>query len=95
MATFADVELVAVEQGEPPDSYHVVFDVVYDEETWCRSLVAVHAAVSVGLGDDQDEVVRTARDSLVRLLLAEAGPVSLHIRLTLDGPVVLARANPR
>ena len=41
VAIFMDIELVSIEEAEPPDAFAVTFDVIYAGETWCRSLVCV------------------------------------------------------
>ncbi len=87
MTWIVDIELVAVEQAQPPDRFLVTFDVVYPGETWCRSLVYVAGSV---VAEEQDPV-SVARDALVPFLETEGQPVSLELRLTTTGPVVLGR----
>jgi len=91
---FMDVELVSIVDGEPPDAYTVTFDVIYSGETWCRSVVGVDAAVAARLERDEYSIIRAARDTLLELLAVEAGPVSFHLRLGIDGTVIIARAAP-
>jgi hypothetical protein len=95
VAIFMDIELVSIQEAEPPDAYSVAFDVIYAGETWCRSLVDVDTAGSARLGHDEQAVVRAAREALLDLLVMEPAPVSYHLRLGADGPEVLAKARPR
>ncbi len=67
---------------------------IYAGETWCRSLVGVDAAASARVGHEEHEVIRAARGALLDLLAVETVPVSLHLRLDLDGVTVLARGRP-
>lgn len=90
MTWIVDIELVAVESAHPPDRFVVTFDVVYPGETWCRSLVYVAPTV---VADEQD-LVSLARDALVPFLEMEGQPVSLELRLTPTGPVILGRRLP-
>jgi hypothetical protein len=95
VAIFMDVELVSIQEAEPPVAYSVAFDVIYSGETWCRSIVDVGTAEAARLGRDEHAVVRAAREALLDLLAAEPTPVSFHVRLEAEGPVVLAKARPR
>ncbi len=95
MAIFMDIELVSIQEAEPPDAFSVAFDVIYAGETWCRSIVDVDGAGAVRLGRDEQAVVRAAREALLDLLAVEPGPVSFHLRLGAEGPAVLAKARPR
>lgn len=94
MTLFMDIELVSVEEAEPPDAFTVVFDVIYAGETWCRSLVWVDDLVATRLHHDERAVTSAARDALLDLLAVEAVPVSFHVRVTTDGPSILARGTP-
>lgn len=94
MTTFSDVELVAVEEATYPDAFTVTFDVIYAGETWCRSVIEVGSAVAAQLGGDEHAVMGAARDALLELLVLEGGPVSFHLRLEGDEPIVLARGTP-
>jgi hypothetical protein len=94
MAIFMDIELVSIQEAEPPDAFSVAFDVIYAGETWCRSLVDVDAAGAARLGRDEQAVIRAAREALVDLLVLEPAPVSFHLRLGTEGPAVLAKARP-
>jgi len=94
VALFMDIELVSIQEAEPPDAYAVAFDVIYAGETWCRSLVSVDTAAAACMGRDEYEMVRTARGALLDLLAVETVPVSLHLRLGIDGVAVLARGRP-
>ena len=89
-----DIELVSIQEAEPPDAFSVAFDVIYAGETWCRSIVDVDSAGSALLGRDEHAVVCAAREALLDLLDLEPAPVSFHLRLGADGPVVLAKARP-
>jgi hypothetical protein len=46
------------------------------------------------MGRDEYEMVRAARGALLDLLAVETVPVSLHLRLGIDGVAVLARGRP-
>lgn len=94
MAIFMDIELVCMDEAEPPDAFEVTFDVIYAGETWCRSVVCVEIAVAARLERDERAVIGAARDALLELLAVEAAPVSFHLRLELDGPTILARGTP-
>ena len=94
MAIFMDVELVSIQEAEPPDAFSVAFDVIYAGETWCRSLVDVDTAGAARLGRDEQAVIRAAREALVDLLVLEPAPVSFHLRLGTEGPAVLAKGRP-
>lgn len=94
MTIFSDIELVTVEEAEPPDTCVVVFDVVYAGETWCRSMVTVDTVVAARLSHEEPDVVRAARDALLGVLELEPGPVALHLRLSAEGVSVLARGKP-
>jgi len=94
MAIFMDIELVSLDEAEPPDECAVTFDVIYAGETWCRSLICVDAATVARLERDERAVVGAARDALLELLAIEPVPVSFHLRLTPEGVTVLARATP-
>ena len=89
-----DIELVSIQEAEPPDAFSVAFDVIYAGETWCRSIVDVDSVGSALLGRDEHAVVCAARDALLDLLVSEPAPVSFHLRLGADGPAVLAKARP-
>jgi hypothetical protein len=91
---FTDVEFVSIQEAEPPDEYAVAFDVIYAGETWCRSLVGLETAVAARVERDEYEMIRLARDALLERLSAEAVPVSLHLRLGVEGVTVLARGRP-
>ena len=92
--TIFDIDTFGVEV-DPPDALAVAFDVIYPGETWCRSVVEVDTAVAARLSWDEQAVVRAARDALLDLLAVEPGPVSFHVRLSVEGPAVLAKARPR
>jgi hypothetical protein len=94
VAIFMDIELVSVQEAEPPDAFSVAFDVIYAGETWCRSIVEVDTAAAARLGRDEHAVVRAARGALLDLLGPEPAPVSLHLRLAAEGPTVLAKGRP-
>jgi hypothetical protein len=94
VAIFMDIELVSIDEAEPPDAFAVAFDVIYAGETWCRSLVRVECAVAAGLERDERGVIGAARDALLELLAVEAAPVSFHVRLGTEGSTILARATP-
>jgi hypothetical protein len=94
VAIFMDVEVVSINEAEPPDAFVVAFDVIYAGETWCRSLVWVGRIVSASLDHDEYAVVGAARDALLELLAVEATPVSFHLRVEPEGATVLARAMP-
>jgi hypothetical protein len=94
MALFMDIELVSIEEAEPPDAFSVAFDVIYAGETWCRSLVEVDTATAARLDRDEYAVVRAAREALLDLLDTELTPVSYQVRLGVGGVTVLARATP-
>ena len=89
-----DIELVSIQEAEPPDAFSVAFDVIYAGETWCRSVVDVDTAGSARLGRDELAIVRAAREALLDLLCQEPAPVSFHLRLGPEGPAVLAKARP-
>jgi hypothetical protein len=89
-----DVEFVSLQEAEPPDAYAVAFDVIYAGETWCRSLVGVDTAAAARVGRDEYAVIRAARGALLDQLGTEAVPVSLHLRLGVDGVTLLARGRP-
>jgi hypothetical protein len=95
MAIFMDIELVSIQEAEPPDAFSVAFDVIYAGETWCRSIVDVDTAEAARLARDEHAVIRAARGALLDLLAAEPAPVSFHVRLGAEGPVMLAKARPR
>lgn len=95
MAIFMDIELVSIQEAEPPDAYSVAFDVIYAGETWCRSIVDVDTAGSARLGRDEHAVVRAARGALLDLLVMEPAPVSFHLKLGAEGLMVLGKARPR
>lgn len=94
MALFMDIELVSIQEAEPPDAYAVAFDVIYGGETWCRSLVWVESALAARLEREERAVVVAARDALLELLALEVLPVSLEVRLAAEGCTVLARGVP-
>jgi hypothetical protein len=94
VAIFMDVELVSIQEAEPPDAFSVAFDVIYAGETWCRSVVDVDTAGSARLGRDEYAIVRAAREALVDLLVMEPAPVSYHLKLGAEGLAVLAKARP-
>ena len=94
MAIFMDIEIVSLEEAEPPDGFAVAFDVIYPGETWCRSCVLVDDVVAARLEREEHAIVRAARDALLELLAVEPVPVSFHLRLTVEGTTVLARAVP-
>jgi hypothetical protein len=89
-----DIEFVSIREAEPPDVFSVAFDVIYAGETWCRSVVEVDAAAAARLGNDEQAVVRAARDAILDLLATEAKPVSFHVRLGSEGVSVLAAGRP-
>jgi hypothetical protein len=89
-----DVELVSIDEAEPPDAFEVTFDVIYAGETWCRSVVCVETAVVARLERDERAVIGAARDALLELLAVETAPVSLHLRLAPEGTIILARGTP-
>ena len=95
MAIFMDIELVSIQEAEPPDAYSVAFDVIYAGETWCRSIVDVDTAEAARLGREEHAVVRAAQEALLDLLAVEPAPMSFHVRLGAEGAVVLAKARPR
>ena len=94
MAIFMDIELVSLDEAEPPDVFAVTFDVIYAGETWCRSCVLVDEVVAARAQRDEHAVVGAARDALLELLALEPTPVSFYLRLTSKGTAVLARATP-
>ena len=94
MAIFMDIELVSIQEAEPPGAYSVAFDVIYAGETWCRSIVDLDKAGSARLGRDEQAIVRAAREALLDLLVMEPAPVSFHLTLGCDGVTVLAAARP-
>ena len=53
MAIFMDIELVSIQEAEPPGAYSVAFDVIYAGETWRRSIVDLDKAGSARLGRDE------------------------------------------
>ena len=90
-----DIELVSIEEAEPPDAFSVTFDVIYAGETWCRSMVDVDTRRGCAvLGGDEQAVVRAAREALLDLLATEPAPVSFHLRLGAEGATVLAKGRP-
>jgi hypothetical protein len=89
-----DIEFVSIQEAEPPDAFSVAFDVIYAGETWCRSLVDVDTSGAARLGHGEQAVVRAAREALLDLLTLEPAPVSFHLHLGVEGPVVLAKARP-
>jgi hypothetical protein len=89
-----DIELVSIQEAEPPDAFSVAFDVIYAGETWCRSVVDVDSAGAARLGHDEQAVARTAREALLDLLVLEPAPVSFHVRVGTDGVEVLAKGRP-
>jgi hypothetical protein len=95
VAIFMDIELVSIQEAEPPDAFSVAFDVIYAGETWCRSVVDIDSAGSARLNRDEHAVVRAAREALLDLLAVEPGPVSFHLKLGADGLAVVAKARPR
>ncbi len=94
MALFMDIELVSVDEEQPPDAYGIVFDVIYSGETWCRSLVRLTPDIVARLDREDSRMVAEARDALLELLETEVRPVSFDLRLTTEGTTILARANP-
>jgi hypothetical protein len=94
VAIFMDIELVSIQEAEPPDAYSVAFDVIYAGETWCRSIVDVDTAGAARLGRNEHAIMRAAREALLDLLVLEPAPVSFHLALGCDGPTVLAKARP-
>jgi len=94
VAIFMDIELVSIQEAEPPDAFSVAFDVIYAGETWCRSIVDIDTTSAALHGRDELAVVRAARETLLDLLVAEPAPVSFHVRLGPGGPAVLAKARP-
>jgi hypothetical protein len=95
VAIFMDIELVSIQEAEPPDAFSVAFDVIYAGETWCRSIVDVDTIRSAQLGCDEQAVVYAARGALLDLLDVEPAPVSFHLKLGAEGSTVLAKARPR
>jgi hypothetical protein len=95
VAIFMDIELVSIQEAEPPDAFSVAFDVIYAGETWCRSIVDLDTAGAARLNRDEHAMVRAAREALLDLLCLEPAPVSFHLRLGAEGPTVLAKARPR
>ncbi len=94
MAIFMDIELVSIQEAEPPDAFSVAFDVIYAGETWCRSVVDVDSAGAARLGHDEQAVARAAREALLDLLTLEPAPVSFHVRVGTEGVEVLAKGRP-
>jgi len=94
MAIFMDIELVSIEEAEPPDAFSVAFDVIYAGETWCRSIVEVDAVLAARLERDEYAVMRAAREALLDLLAGESTPVSYQLRLGETGVTMLARGTP-
>jgi hypothetical protein len=94
VAIFMDIELVSIQEAEPPDAFSVAFDVIYAGETWCRSIVDVDTAEAARLARDEHAVVRAAREALLDLLAVEPAPMSFHVRLGAQGPAVVAKARP-
>jgi hypothetical protein len=94
VAIFTDIELVSILEGEPPEAYTVAFDVIYSGETWCRSIVGIETAAAARLDREEYAIVGAARDALLELLAAEPEPISIQLRLTIEGTMVLARAVP-
>jgi hypothetical protein len=89
-----DIELVSIQEAEPPDAFSVAFDVIYAGETWCRSIVDVDSAGAARLNHDEHAVIRAARETLLDVLATEPAPVSFHLRLGAEGLTVLAKARP-
>jgi len=94
MAIFTDIDFVAIEEAQPPDAVTVTFDVIYGEETWCRSLVDLDTTLAARLLREDLQMVEAARNALLERLALEAVPVSFHLRVTPDGTTVLAQARP-
>ncbi len=94
VAIFMDIELVSIQEAEPPEAFSVAFDVIYAGETWCRSVVDVDTAGAARLRRDEQAIVRAAREALLDLLVMEAGPVSFHLHLGAEGLAVLAKGKP-
>ena len=95
MAIFTDIEVVAIEEAEPPDAYTVTFDVIYAAETWCRSQIDLDTGAAALLGREDRAMVAAARDALLEILAVELLPVSVHLRVAPEGTMVLAKASPR
>ena len=89
-----DIELVCIDEAEPPNAFEVTFDVIYAGETWCRSVVGVETAVAARLERDEHAVTAAARDALLELLAQETAPASFHLRLAPEGTTILARGTP-
>jgi hypothetical protein len=94
VAIFMDIEFVAIDEAEYPDAFAVVFDVIYAGETWCRSLVWVGSDAAAAADRDERAVISAARNALLDALASESVPVSLQLRVGLDGSVVVARGTP-
>jgi hypothetical protein len=94
VAIFMDIELVSIQEAEPPSAFSVAFDVIYAGETWCRSVIDVDQAQAARLGRDEQALVRAARDALLDLLATEPAPVSFHLRFGVGGLEVLAKGRP-
>jgi hypothetical protein len=54
----------------------------------------VDTAAAARVGRDEYAVIRAARGALLDQLGTEAVPVSLHLRLGVDGVTLLARGRP-
>lgn len=91
MSLIVDMYVFGFEQASPPDAWNIAFDVIYPEETWCRSLVRVAAEVASG---SEQEITSWARDCLLALLEEEGEPASADIRLTSRGVELLALGYP-
>ncbi len=89
-----DIELVSVDPASFPDAFTVAFDVIYPGETWCRSVVDVAHDVAGSMAFEERAAITAARDALLDLLVVEAGPVSFHLRIGLDGTAILAKGRP-
>jgi hypothetical protein len=94
LTIFMDIEFVALVEAEAPDAFEATFDVIYAGETWCRSVVRIETGVAAHFQSDERAISGVARNALLELLATEAVPVSLDLRLGLDGITLLNRATP-
>jgi len=86
-----DIDMLGIENAEPPDVFEIAFDVTFPGETWCRSLVLVAADMTYL---SEHELVSRARDEVIGVIEREGRPVSTTLRMSAQRVEILAVAAP-
>ncbi|MCZ7663970.1 MAG: hypothetical protein M5U22_14055 [Thermoleophilia bacterium] len=91
MTWIVDIDVVGIEEAEPPDALRIGFDVTFPGETWCRSFVLVAPERVL---PDEAKIISAARDALVEVLQLQGEPVAVELRLAAKDTEILALGRP-